>query len=186
MAEQSFGPMSRRNALRGGLIALALPSLASVLTSCSEKVSGPLAPYQDLIARLSDMVIPATDTPGALAAEVPQYIAAVFSEHFFPDEQRSFVAGLAALNALAIDKGAPEFVALDEARQVELITQVNAGEDGEAKGAWREVRELVIFGFYTSEQATEELPFDQVPGRWDACAPMEDVGRAWLERGPWR
>ncbi len=45
---------------------------------------------------------------------------------------------------------------------------------------FRMLKELTLVGYYTSEVgATEELRFVQVPGRWEACVPFEDVGRTW-------
>jgi hypothetical protein len=48
---------------------------------------------------------------------------------------------------------------------------------------WRSLREITIFGYYTSEAATKELNFEELPGRYNGCVPMEEVGRAWLDRG---
>jgi hypothetical protein len=44
----------------------------------------------------------------------------------------------------------------------------------------RLMKELTLLGYYTSEVgATEELKYIAVPGRWDACVPFSEVGRAW-------
>ena len=47
----------------------------------------------------------------------------------------------------------------------------------------QQLRDLVIFGFYTSEAATSELSYEELPGRYDGCVPMAEIGRAWLDRG---
>ncbi len=42
------------------------------------------------------------------------------------------------------------------------------------------VKELTLVGYYTSEVgATEELRYEHVPGRYDGCVPVEELGRAW-------
>ncbi len=42
------------------------------------------------------------------------------------------------------------------------------------------LKELTMVGYYTSEPgATEELQYIHVPGRYDGCEPLEDVGRTW-------
>src|SRR5215470_7063498 len=46
---------------------------------------------------LAEGILPATDTPGARAAKVPEFIAMMFDEWMLVDEQRAFRAGLAAL-----------------------------------------------------------------------------------------
>ena len=42
------------------------------------------------------------------------------------------------------------------------------------------VKELTLVGYYTSEiGATQELQYEHVPGRYDGCVPLEEVGRTW-------
>jgi len=41
---------------------------------------------------LSDMIIPTTDTPGAVAAGVPDFIATIFQDWYRQAEQESFLA----------------------------------------------------------------------------------------------
>lgn len=41
-------------------------------------------------------------------------------------------------------------------------------------------KELTIVGYYTSEiGATKELQYEHVPGRYDGCAPLDEIGRTW-------
>lgn len=42
------------------------------------------------------------------------------------------------------------------------------------------VKELTIVGYYTSEVgAAKELQYKHVPGRYDGCAPLDEIGRTW-------
>lgn len=42
------------------------------------------------------------------------------------------------------------------------------------------LKELTMVGYYTSEPgATEELQYIHVPGRYDGCEPLEEIGRTW-------
>jgi len=42
------------------------------------------------------------------------------------------------------------------------------------------LKELTMVGYYTSEPgATEELQYVHVPGRYDGCEPLEEIGRTW-------
>ena len=45
---------------------------------------------------------------------------------------------------------------------------------------YRQLKELTLAGYYTSEVgATQELQWLAAPGRYDADAPLSEVGRAW-------
>ena len=45
---------------------------------------------------------------------------------------------------------------------------------------WRTMKELTLVGYYTSEPgATQELRHEAVPGRYEACVPLAEIGRAW-------
>jgi hypothetical protein len=45
---------------------------------------------------------------------------------------------------------------------------------------WRMLKELTLVGYYTSKPgATEELRHEPVPGHYEACVPLAQIGRAW-------
>lgn len=179
MTKQDTPSMDRRTLLRGSVTvagaAIALPALVS-LGGCS---SAPptLVDHMDLISAVADRVIPATDTPGALAAKVPEYIAAVYEQHFTEDQQRDFANGLSAI----ADTG---FLKADaDGQDATLGNLIQASESDAGKATFQQLRDMTIFGFYTSEIATEELAYEELPGRYDGCVPLSEIGRAWLDRG---
>ena len=50
----------------------------------------------------------------------------------------------------------------------------------EAPPFFRQLKELTLAGYYTSEVgATQELRWLAAPGRYDADAPLSEIGRAW-------
>ena len=52
--------------------------------------------------------------------------------------------------------------------------------DREAAPFFRSLKELTLVGYYTSEiGATRELHHAPVPGRYDGCVPLAQVGRTW-------
>ena len=63
---------------------------------------------------------------------------------------------------------------------------INTGEGTVAVGGseappfFRQLKELTLAGYYTSEPgATQELQWMAAPGRYDADVPLAEVGRAW-------
>jgi len=178
MAETSPG-LNRRSLLRGTITvagaAIVLPSLAS-LAGCSSAPPA-LTPHLDLISAISDRIIPATDTGGALVAKVPEYIAAVFDQHFTEDQQREFVDGLSAFTDAGFAKASAE-------QRDEILSSFDSAEASDTGTAtFQQLRDMTIFGFYTSEVATEELAYEEIPGGYDGCVPLAEIGSAWLERG---
>ncbi len=178
--------LTRRSILRGTVTiagaAVVLPAFAS-LAGCGAMPAS-LESHMALISAVSDRIIPATDTPGAVAAGVPEYIAAVFDQHFTGAQQSSFVDSLSAFDELMREEGASSFSEATEAQQDDVLRKLAAaGDDAPGKGVWQQIHDMVVFGYYTSETATQELAYEEIPGRQIGCIPFEEIGRAWLDRG---
>jgi glucoside 3-dehydrogenase (cytochrome c) hitch-hiker subunit len=101
-----------------------------------------------VISRMTDLIIPPTDTPGAAAAGVPAYIDLVVNED--PSLQATFKEGLSRLDTIATSKSANStFLQLTEPQQVEILTSLSqaAGKDGDFFHA---IKNLTADGYYTS------------------------------------
>jgi hypothetical protein len=72
-----------------------------------------------IVKRIADLIIPATGTPGALAAGVPAYIDYVVSNN--PRAQRLHRQGLAWLEAHARRRHGKRFADLEESHQVAIL-----------------------------------------------------------------
>lgn len=154
--------------------AIVLPSIIS-LSGCSVPPS--LKDQMALISAVSDRIIPVTDTPGAIAAGAPEYIAAVFDQHLTEAQQDEFLAGLEVI----ADTG---FLDADPKRQDEILSALASGDEGErGQAIFQQLHDMVVFAFYTSEAATQELAYEELPGRYDGCVSFAEIGKAWLERG---
>lgn len=101
-----------------------------------------------LISRLSDLIIPPTDTPGAAAAGAPAYIDLVVNED--PALQTTFREGLPRLDALSASKfNGDLFLQLTEPQQIEILTTLSeaTGQDG---AFFHALKNLTADGYYTS------------------------------------
>ncbi len=103
-----------------------------------------------VISRIADLIIPPTDTPGAVAAGVPAYIDMVV--HTNNQHQAVFKEGLAYVAAQA----GGDFLGLSETRQIALLTPLsNAVDRGELKGPgekfFRAMKSMTADGYYTSK-----------------------------------
>lgn len=91
-----------------------------------------------VVARVADLIIPPTGTPGAVAAGVPVYIDLVVSAN--AEHQKTFRAGIA-------DLASKNFLALPEERQIALLTELSEAKDGRF---FQAVKGMTADGYYTS------------------------------------
>jgi hypothetical protein len=107
----------------------------------------------EIVSRVADLIIPATDTPGAVEAGVPSYIDSVVGAN--KQMQEVFRSGLAALNAKSRSEHGKDFVALSGEQQIAVLTPlsnaVDKGQrDGTAERFFHVIKNLTADGYYTS------------------------------------
>ena len=126
---------------------------------------------------LAELIMPATDTPGARAAGVPAFIDVIVGEWYHEQERAAFLRGLQDVDARSQADFQKTFVELTEPQQTAILT----GMDYEARAMPRgsptlffgRIKDLTLFGYYTSEIGmTQELGYVFMPGRYDGAAPV--------------
>ena len=153
---------------------------------------------QTTIGLLSEMIIPTTDTPGALAAGVPDFIATIVGEWYEPNEREIFFGGLQALDKHCdAAEGKAFHIASQSARKAALDAQQELAAQYQAPSAagahplarsydgntpfFTKLKELVVLGYYTSEVgAKQELIYAPMPGYFDGEVDFATVGRQWI------
>ena len=168
----------RRMALTSGAFA-GLP-LLSTLSACSPGVAKEISPHAELIAEISEIIIPETDTAGAKTAGVPHYIQSVVGTYYNEQQRAEFLDGLKVFDEMAHSHGAESFIAAPQSVQHQILAELDGSRD---HAVWPELRSMAIFGYYTSEAASDELLYDPVPGQYDGDADFSTIGRAWLING---
>lgn len=135
--------MDRRDALRymarvggaGALAALAPDELLAlgarvhraIGDSAAEAAPGALtAARRRTAAAAMDAIIPRTDTPGAVDAGGPTFLAAMLDHWFTPAERDGITGGLDALDAHARATLGTSFAAADPARRLPLLEALDA------------------------------------------------------------
>jgi gluconate 2-dehydrogenase gamma chain len=131
-----------------------------------------------LVAALSERVLPTTDTPGAIAAGVPEYIEHMLGDWAVDDDRATILGGLAAIEARSMaDYGKPAIKA-SPAQQDALLTLAMNGQLADAASFFQPFRQLVLTGYYTSEIGiTQERHYLPVPGDYDGAYPYAKVKR---------
>jgi len=192
--------MDRREALKrttlamGGMISA--PTLAVIMKGCSPSRSLEwqptlFTPEQAMVMEdICERIIPTTDTPGAKAVGVPRFIEEMVKIVYKEDARNRFMAGLNDLEQLSQEKFQKPFTKLTEGQQYALLNPLNeeaaneatrysrrSGTEENDPSFFRMAKELTVTGYYTSEiGATQELQFLDIPGNYDGCVPLEDLG----------
>jgi hypothetical protein len=180
--------MNRREALRllGGVTAI--PMLAplspeglwelgrSVHTRLAGRVGRSLGAHQlETVTSIADLILPETDTPGAVGVKVPEFIDFILTESSTAAEREPFLAGLAELDARSRREYGGVFIDLRRPDQEAILDRLDRvkGEEGSAEHTFHTLKELTIYGYFTSERVMKEITRDPViPGRFDGCIPL--------------
>lgn len=192
--------MDRREALKqlallsGG--ALSLSTVAGIMGGCTADSGNgssfspqTLSDEQNtLVTELSERIIPATDTPGAKAAKVNEYIDHMLTNWNTDQEKEHFLDGLDKVDELGNNRFNGNFVDIGESDQIALLNELEQQAmenpspvpDSDLKPFFSMMKEYTVVGYYTSEiGASQELISNIVPGTYNACMPYSEVGRAW-------
>jgi len=188
--------------------AVATPTVLSVLQSCKSNVATwiPIffSPSQGyMITQLTDIILPSSDIAGALDVNVPEFMDKMLHD-IAPEDKRSIIKeGAIAFekefqNVYKKDvlKGSNEeyekllkkYFDISEAEKAAVFKMQNTEENIAEEDLNKYLiykfllatREYTLFGYYTSELVGETiLSYDPVPGSWQSCIPVNEIGNSW-------
>jgi gluconate 2-dehydrogenase gamma chain len=190
--------LTRREALKrvawlmGGTVSasaiLAIQKGYSATTPAGRKPSILTPPQMSIVSTVAEIMIPRTDTPGAIDVGVPGFIDLMLADVYTQKDREHYLAGLADFDAAAHTEQGKEFVALEPTHQVTLVRRFHdaAVIEEQRPDRLREdlprpfilmTKELTLLGFFTSQAgATQVLQYVAVPGSYHACLPVEQAG----------
>jgi hypothetical protein len=196
----------KKTALATGFI-VATPTLLELLVSCQEKITLNWKPlFLDekqafVVEHLVDLILPASNTVGALELQIPKFIDLVLNDVLPKNKQAIFIKGaevfhkkFEAMFDKDILKGSKEeFLELlskyfnlpveDKKNVFELLEKEESSvENIELYAIYNYltcIREYTLFGYYTSKEVgTEILNYNPVPGNYNGCVPVSEVGNS--------
>ena len=140
-------------------------------------------PQFALLARVVDLVIPQTDTPGALAVNCHRFIDDQLF-HCHPPEMQQSMIDLVDFIELSAQKFAKStFLQLSQQQQIQLLTDMELAQNGFNQShrlQFKQLKTLICFGYYTSQVgASQELAYQAIPGGYKGSVPYKQVGRGW-------
>jgi hypothetical protein len=148
--------------------------------------------HQDAtVTAAAELLLPATDTPGAKSARVNEFIDHILADWYSDEDRKRFLDGLSDMDARSQKLFGKDFVALSSEQQAEVfqilgnelalaleaLATAPPGYRGEApepeNNFYVMFRDLALTGYFTSEiGATQALHEVIIPGRYDGCTPM--------------
>lgn len=133
-----------------------------------------------LLTAVCGRIIPRTDTPGAIEAGVPDYIADVLQNVYLRKEALQFADRLTRMAAQVREQTGDSFTALAPADQDAYLRVMENSDDDITAELFDELRQLTVYGYYTSEAgATSEHALTSYMAPWNGDMPYADVGRMW-------
>jgi gluconate 2-dehydrogenase gamma chain len=172
----------RRNLLLGAIVLVGGGLALSRFPNRTGKIAaGPALSAEQflLLGDVVDVMIPATDTPGALAAGVPAFIRQMLEEWAADSSRQEITGVLEAIEKHAWARFGAAFVELQPERRHEVVRSFDADRMSRQDPAYGKFKYLVLVGYYHSEiGATQELRYELVPGAWRGCVPFSEIGRA--------
>ena len=137
-------------AISPSILAGALQAQPALARAVEAKPEFLSAPQFAAVSAMAERILPRSETPGAIDVGVPAFIDLMFGK---------FMTGA----------------------QDALLKEVATLSQNRAKTFFHQLKELTLLGYFTSETVGKNfLHYDPIPGRFDACIPLETVGnRAW-------
>lgn len=141
---------------------------------------------EQIISHFANGVVPSTDTPGAVEAAVPAYVASLIDDVLEEAEQTAVVDALQALSREAQSQMGSAFSALSDAQRTEFLERARSSAIASTgtpatKLLLTKLHGWIVEGYARSRDgATRTLRYEAVPGAYAGCVSLESLGgRAW-------
>ena len=143
-----------------------------------------------LLDEIGETIIPATQTPGAKAAEVGKFMEVMVRDCYTTEQQATFKAGLISVDEASQKANGKKFTEATAQQRHDLL--VSLEKEAKAYNEKKEkdkpvhfytmMKQLTLWGFFTSKTGmTETLRHIPVPGKFDVAFPYVKGDKAWAE-----
>ena len=131
---------------------------------------------------LAEVIIPATDTPGAAEAGVTEFVAALVDGWLDDDDRDRFLAGLDTVDPAARDRFGSDFADCTPAQQAALVGDLDAEltrlrddpATDETRHFFHDVKRFTLTAYFTSEVGLEAIGYRTTFPAFEGCAPLTD------------
>lgn len=188
---------------------LSATSLATLASSCKSEPAVSWTPsffstaQGKAIEEILEVMLPATDTPGAKDLNLAAFVDLIVNDCYEAEDKEIFRTGMNAFLAKIGDENALKNTSAEQATKVledhltkaapeerekamtlieeELPPAAEADKDLYYRYSFlNNLRSLAIAGYFSSEEiATKHLNYLPVPGPYQGCIPVSEVGSTW-------
>ncbi len=177
--------MQRRTALKRLLIIAGGTALLPSCVQPDKKVSIPLdnlnisGEQEELLAQITETIIPATDTPGAKALGVHHFVLTMVDDCSEKEQRENFMKGLDEINDLSKKEYSNLFIKCTPQQQLELLTRIDKKEfNGNVNDFFKTAKGLTIRGYTKSKYVMSNLlVYEIAPARFHGSFPVKDKTR---------
>jgi hypothetical protein len=148
-----------------------------------------------LLVDLAEIIIPATDTPGAREAGAVEYMIQILSECTDTKTLNHFVEGLQDLEAYTLKKFGRDFTDCNEIQKEAVLTRFSQKSGSgfslfdkiknkfTGRSFFETLKSYTVQGYCISEKgASLGMRYIAVPGKYLACIPLEPNQKAWATK----
>ncbi|ACU04174.1 gluconate 2-dehydrogenase subunit 3 family protein [Pedobacter heparinus] len=191
--------MNRRSYLKG-IVFLGAASVVTYFAGIKKYFNraqdiGHIKDKEPILAELVDLIIPATESPGAKDALVHLYIIKILTNCHTKALQNEFLAGIADLEKKAISNYNKDFLkcTLPEKMAVLDLFARKSGYNSAilnkiikkifGESFFPMLKRLTVEGYCLSKPgATQGLEYDYIPGAFYACVPLKKGQKSWATK----
>jgi hypothetical protein len=171
--------------------AVSAPAALAILQGCSAKDAAPTAAagwtpkffdgaQADVVTAIADIIIPHTDTSGALDVGVPAFIDLMLADVYDENARGRFRKGFAEFEIAASTSG-KAFLERDPADRTAFVKESlekALAQENDGKPFILMTRELTLLGFYTSKVGiSENMEYVAVPTAYHGCVPVSSLSK---------
>jgi hypothetical protein len=179
------------------------------LTGCKGSASADTGFTAETIAMLDEVgetIIPTTDTPGAKATKIGEFMKTIVTDCYNPAQQKVLAEGLGGFNEACKKLNGKNFIESSaEQRKAFLVSlekeakEYNTKRDESDKAAkekaqaamdpnfvespshyYTMIKQLTLWGYFSSEIGMKQaLRFLPIPGKYDGAYPYKKGDKAW-------
>lgn len=160
------------------------------LTGCKTNTKGVTFSQTDIdfLNEVGETILPATNTPGAKAANVGAFMQIMVSDCYEAKDQEIFMKGMEDLNAASKKHHNKAFMESSLEERTAFLTELDKEAKEYQKNKKKEdpthyftmMKQMTLSGLFTSKiGATEVLRYIAVPGKYEGCVPYTKGEKAW-------
>jgi len=143
----------------------------------------------DTVIAMAEIIVPASDTPGATAARVNEFMDFILADWATEQERTHFLNGLDTIDTQSNDLFGRAFLESSLSQQTALLRSlddavdwihesdrirdgaISSSRDTQLRGDFfRVFKYMTLYGYYTSEVGfTQELKLEILPGSFRGC-----------------